>query len=107
MIELIVKAFEWIREKIRQVVKSIFNFALDCVAWFQGIRLRNSDVVFVADANKFADMLGQAPVRDCGIFEGVFDQQTGEITVQRYVASDDVDDETRKTMGGEDLIILE
>lgn len=89
----------FIGEIIAQVIEGIFNFTKHVVGWFRGLSLRRGrDVPFIADGNseQFREMLQHAPEMNVGIFEGVFDEETGEIADYQYFEADEVDERTQK-----------
>ena len=107
IVELIKQAISWIKKVFQFVINGIFNFLAHCVNWFKSLRLdKRKHIPFVGKANEFKEMLGQAPVKDYGIFQGVFDQETEEIVANQFIEADDIDATTRETLGNEDLVVL-
>lgn len=107
IINAIKAAFAFIRNIVRKIVSGILSFAAHVVGWFKSLSLNpNKDVPFLADAEKFKDMLKTAPVKNVGLFEGVYDEQADEITYNQMVEADELDDRTRKVLGNEPLVIL-
>ena len=41
-----------------------------------------------------------------GIFEGVYDEEADEITANRYLDADEVDQKTKDVLGNESLVVL-
>lgn len=89
----------FIGEIVATIIDGIISFAKHVVGWFRGLQLRRGrDIPFIADGNseQFKEMLDHAPEMNVGIFEGVFDEETGEITDYQYLEADQVDAKTRQ-----------
>ena len=107
LIELIKKAFEFIKNIFWRVVNGILNFAKEIVGWFKSLNLKKGqEIPFIAQKELFKDAIKNAPVRNVGIFEGVYDEVTEEITHVEYIVADDLDAQTRKVLGEEELVVL-
>ncbi len=101
-------AFRFVRNLVRYVVQGILNFAKHVVDWFKKIYNLDKErhTPFIADMNKFKDMLNQAPTKNVGIFEGVYDEQANEITYSRELDADSLDDKTKSVLGDNELVVL-
>ena len=107
LLELIKRAFEFIQNIIRRVINGILNFARDVVAKFKSMALKQGqDVPFIANKEAFKQALKQAPVKNVGLFEGVYNEVSDEITFAEYVEADSLDAQTRKVLGQEELVVL-
>lgn len=107
IVDLIKGAIRWIKNLVKRIINGIFSFAQHCVQWFKKQRLdKNKHVPFVADASKFKDMLKTAPVKNVGIFQGVFDEETDEIISNQFIEADALDAKTRSVLGNEELVVL-
>lgn len=109
-IEYIKKAFAYIVNLVRKVINGIINFAKNIVNWFKTLNLvQKRDVPFLANANslEFQKMLKTAPVKDVGIFKGVYNEETNEITHHEFVEADGLDQETKDVLGNENLVVLQ
>lgn len=108
IIDAIKACFRFIRNLIRYVVQGILNFAKDVVGWFKKIYNldQEKDTPFIADASKFKDMLKTAPVKNVGIFQGVYDEEQDEIREHRYIDADAVDNKTKSVLGNDSLVVL-
>jgi hypothetical protein len=109
--ESIINAFKAFFEKVKGIIKSIIakivNFAEQIKKWFKNLSLiKGRHIPFLTKKNEFREMLKKAPVKNIGIFEGVYDEQTDEITEVRYIAADAIDEETRNVMGNQELVVL-
>lgn len=107
LLELIKKAFEYIKNIIRRVINGILNFAKEVVARFKSLGLtQGQDIPFVANKEVFKNALKTAPVKKVGIFEGVYNEVSDEITFAEYVEADSLDAQTRNVLGQEELVVL-
>lgn len=62
IINAIKAAFRYIVNLVRKVINGILNFAKEVVDWFKSLSLNpHKDTPFIADAEKFKDMLKTAP----------------------------------------------
>ncbi len=107
LIELIKSAFAYIKNLIVKVIDKVLNFAADVVNWFRKLMLDpKKDVPFIADAKAFKEKLKNAPVKNVGIFRGVYDEQKDEVTVGEVVSAKDLDSETRRILGNNEVVVL-
>ena len=101
--------FSFIGEIIATIIDGAISFFNHIVGWFKGLKLKKGrDVPFIADANKekFKELIHKAPTKNVGIFEGVYNEDTEEITEYRYLDAEEIDDATRDTLDGEDVVVL-
>ena len=83
------------------------DFFSDVVGWFRKKSLQKGrHTPFVGDKNKIKDILETDTIKDVGIFMGVYDQQTDEITDMAVVVADELDAKTKEVLGNEPLVIL-
>lgn len=109
IIELIKQACAYIKDLVATIIEGCLNFARNVVGWFKKLNLRQGrDVPFIANANQqaFKEMLQKAPVKNVGIFEGVYNEETDEITHYEYIEADDLDQRTQQVLGKEELVVL-
>lgn len=107
LIDLIKGAINYIKNLVKKIITGIFNFIAHCVNWFKSLSLnKNKDVPFIANPEQFKEMLRNAPVKNVGIFEGVFDEELNEITYNQNVEADALDEQTLKTLGQEAIVVL-
>lgn len=107
IIAAIKAAFRYIVNLVRKVIDGILNFATQVVGWLKSLFLNpQKDTPFIADANEFKDMLKTAPRKNVGIFTGVYNEETDEITANRYLEADEVDEKTKEVLGKEPLVVL-
>ncbi len=79
----------------------------DIVGWFKSIDNidKETDTPFIADANKFKDMLGPSSSKK-SILIGVYNKKNDVITHHLLLEADDIDKKTREILGGESLVVL-
>ena len=107
IIDAIKAAFRYIVNLVRKVVHGVLNFCREVVDWVKSLRLNpQEDTPFIANASEFKEMLKTAPKKDVGIFEGVYNEETDEITANRYLDADEVDQKTKNVLGNESLVVL-
>lgn len=107
IINAIKAAFRYIVNLVRKVINGILNFVKEVVNWFKSLRLNpQEDTPFIADAEQFKDMLKTAPKKKVGIFEGVYNEETDEITAHRYLDADELDQKTKDVLENEPLVVL-
>lgn len=99
--------FDGIGELIAWVINGVLSFADYVVDYFKGLILRKGrDVPFIADEHKIADLIHQAPVKDVGIFEATYNEDTNEIENYRALEADEMDPQLKSVLGNEKLVVL-
>lgn len=104
------KAFQWIKNLITKVINGLVNFFSHVVGWFKSLYLnQQTDIPFVINAKspEFKEMLQKAPQKNVGIFQGVYNEQTEEITHHEYIAADALDSQTKNVLGSESMVVLQ
>ncbi len=87
--------FRMIGRALKKLVIRFIEFAKHVINWFKQLSLDpREDTPFVVNAEKMSEMLQNAPVVDCGIFEGVFNEETGTITHHRLIETEELDQQT-------------
>ncbi len=107
----IIEAFKAFMEKVKGIVEKIItkiiNFKNQVVDWFRNLPLiKGRHIPFITNKQEFKEMLKNAPVVEVGIFEGVYDEQTDEITDLRYIGAEEYDEKTESLLENEDLVVL-
>lgn len=107
----IIEAFKAFMEKVKGIVEKIItkiiNFKNQVVDWFRNLPLiKGRHLPFITNKQEFKEMLKNAPVVEVGIFEGVYDEQTDEITDLRYIGAEEYDEKTESLLENEDLVVL-
>lgn len=106
---LISQALGYIKQLFVRIINGVINFINNIVGWFKKLNLKHEeDIPFVLNAKdpQFRAMLKNAPVKNVGIFEGVYNERTEEITHHEYLAADAIDNDTRQTIGNEAIVVL-
>lgn len=106
--------WEWLKgaarafwNAIKRLVAAIVNFFTHVVSYFRNLRLqKNRHKPFVADLSKLKAEINDAPVKNCGIFEGVYDEVTDDIIHTQLVESDTLDAKTQEMLGNDKLVVL-
>ncbi len=91
--------FRLIGRALKRLVIRFIQFFKHVVSWFKQLSLDpQEDTPFIVDAEKMSELLNDAPVVECGIFEGVYNEETNTITHHRLIESDDIDDQTENIL---------
>lgn len=100
------KSLPIIKQVDRRKVNGILVFE-DIVGWFKTIDNldKEVDTPFIADANKFKDVLGPSSSK-IPIVIGVYNEKEDEITHHLLLEADEIDDKTREVLGSEPLVVL-
>lgn len=102
-------AIAHIKNLVKRFIDGCLQFFKDVVNWFKSLKLNQKiHIPFIGNANnkEFRQMLKQAPVKNVGIFQGVYDQETDEIIHHEYIEADSVDEQTYETLKGEPIVVL-
>lgn len=92
---------------IKRLWRAVVNFLTDVVNYFKGLFLKKDrHKPFMADLSKLKAEIKDAPVKNCGIFQGVYDQDTDEIIHTQVVESNSLDAKTREILGNDKLVVL-
>lgn len=111
MIDLIFNAlddfFAGIAELISYVIDGIISIFDHVISYFKGLTLRKGkDIPFIANREQLADLIHNAPVKNLGIFEATYNEDTGEIDNARMLEADEISDEIIDLIGDEKLVVL-
>jgi len=88
-------------------IDGTLDFFSDVVDWFKQKHLQKGrHTPFVGNVNRIKDMLERTPDKQEGIFKGIYDEQTDEITDMAVVVADELDAKTKEVLGNEPLVIL-
>ena len=92
---------------VKTIVTAVLDFVSQVVDYFRNLKLNpQKDIPFVANAEQFKEMIHNAPRKNVGIFEGVYNEETEEITEARYIAADGLDQKTKTVLGDNELVVL-
>lgn len=115
ILDFIKSAFQYIKNLIVKVINRCLNFFNDIVNWFKKIPLiKGKQTPFIAPPETIRKLIKNAPIKNVGIFEeskvgifkGVYDEETNEITHHEYIKADALDEQTKGYLGKEDLVVL-
>ena len=107
LFEKLTDFFDFIGEIIAIIIDGVITLFDHVKCYFRGLNLRRGrDIPFIADENKIADLIHNAPVKDCGIFEATFNEDTQKIENYRLLEADALDDDIRECLGDEKLVVL-
>ena len=99
--------FEFLADIVVNVINGIISMAEHVVGYFKGLKLRKGhDVPFIADETKLSELIHGAPVVDCGIFEGTYNEDTNKIENYRVLEGDELDPKIKETLDKETLVVL-
>lgn len=106
--------WEWLKgaaqsfwNAIKRFVVAVVNFFSHVLNYFKGLHLQKQrHTPFLADLRKLKSEIKNAPVKNCGIFEGVYDEYTDEIIHSQVVESDSLDAKTREILGNDKMVVL-
>ncbi|MCF0186230.1 MAG: hypothetical protein HUJ98_07065 [Bacteroidaceae bacterium] len=107
IIDAIESLFDAIGDLVAWVIDGILSLMDHVVDYFKGLKLRKGkDIPFIADEKKIADLIHKAPERNVGIFEATYNEDTNEIENYRALEADEMDDDLKKVLGKEKLVVL-
>ncbi len=107
LIECIKSALTYLKNFITNVINRVLSFAKDVIKWFKGLFLDpKKDVPFIANTEKLKTLIKNAPVKDFGIFNGVYDEEKDEITHAEVINAKGFDKTTRETLGDNAVVVL-
>lgn len=106
IVSIVKKFFNWIKRKI---LNGILSFFSNIFTFFKGDNLkRGRDIPFVADAKSdmMREAFGFSPSKNVGIFQGVYNEDTEEITRCEYIEADAMDSDANNLLKNNALVIL-
>ncbi len=108
--------FQWIIDAIKSlgrwiinVIQGVINFFTHVISWFKNQKLdKKKDTPFIMKAtDDMKQMLGQAPTKKVGLFEGIYDKNTDNIEYQVLDSTKGYDKKTADILGDEKLVVLQ
>ena len=107
IIDAISDLFDLIGEVISYIIDGVLSLWNHVTAYFKGLKLRKGrDIPFIANQEKLKDIIHQAPVKNVGIFEGTYNEDTDKIENYRMVEADELDPQLKNVLGKEKLVVL-
>lgn len=95
--------FQSVGNVIKKIIRGVLNFAKEVVDYFKSLALDpRKDTPFLIDAETLKEKIKNAPRVDVGIFEGVYNEDTNEITNVRQVEADALDGQTKNVLSKAD-----
>lgn len=96
---------------IKRIVVAVVSLAAHVVNYFADLLKKNlldqrTDKPFIGDYSKLKEAINNAPTRNVGIFRGVYNQETDEITLLENVEANSLDSQTKQTLGNDPLVLL-
>jgi hypothetical protein len=93
---------------LKRIIEGILNFAKHVVNWFKMLNLNPAtQTPFIMDAKNLSSVIAKAPKVDCGIFAGVYDNQSETITECEIIEADKFDSTTKSVLRkAEDGIVV-
>lgn len=99
---------EMVKGMVKTIVTAVVSFKNQVVNWFKTLPLiEGRHIPFISQREDFRTLLNNAPRKKIGIFEGVYDEQTDEISNLQYIAADQLDTQTKQVLGNEPIVVLE
>lgn len=92
---------------VKRLIVFIVNFITHVLDYFKRLFLHaERHKPFIANLSKIKAEFKDAPVKNCGIFEGVYDEVTDDIIHKLIIESDSLDTKTREILGNNKLVVL-
>lgn len=92
---------------VKRLWRAVVNFFKNVVEYFRKLRLdRNKHKPFIADLTQLKPKIKNAPEKNVGIFEGVYNEETDEIEHAQIIEADRLDDKTKDILDNDPLVIL-
>lgn len=99
--------FTALKDFVRTIIQGAISFVKEIVNYFKTLKLvKGKDIPFIANTEQLKEMIKNAPVKNVGIFEATYNEETDEIENARYLAADEIDEETQNVLGNEQLVVL-
>lgn len=101
--------FNYLIETVKKYFVAVLNFMAHVVNYFKNLNLDpNKQTPFVMDAKKLKEMIHNAPVVNCGVFEAVYNENTEELESYRHISSNQLDAQTRDILSKDEdgLVVL-
>lgn len=107
LLSLIFGAVAAVAKFVIRVIIGVLNFVKNILEKFCNRYLNpNIHTPFMGNAHAIKGMLKNAPVRNVGIFTGLYNHQTEQIEELEVEEADQMDQKTKKVLGNEPLVIL-
>lgn len=109
MLQWLIDAVKAIGKWVIDLIQGVINFFTHVLSWFKKQNLdQKKDTPFIMKADdNMKQMLGQAPTKKVGIFEGVYNKDTDNIEYQVLDSTQGYDKKTADILGDEKLVVLQ
>lgn len=109
MLQWLIDVVKAIGKWVIDLIQGVINFFTHVISWFRQRNLdKKKDTPFIMKADdNMKQSLGQAPTKKVGLFEGVYDKNTDEITYRVLDSTQGYDKKTADILGDEKLVVLE
>lgn len=105
--KLFSEVLTWLNNILKKIINGVINFTHEVVDYFKKLLLDpKKHTPFIANMNSFKEILKNAPVKNVGLFQGVYNQQTDKFENLQQIEADGLDQKTKDVLGKEDLVIL-
>lgn len=94
-------------DSIKRIWRAIVRLAVEVVQFFRNLRLDpNKQKPFIGDYSKLKEAIKNTPVKDAGIFRGVYNEVSDSIEVLEGVEANSLDEQTKHVLGSDPLVVL-
>lgn len=110
VLSLIKNAVGSIIRLIQRFIHGVLSFYTHIVDWFKKYNLQaGRDIPFVVENHKVKDLLDVAPKHSCGVFKGVYNEETDSITHHEFIGAEKLDEETKSVLNKstEGIVVLQ
>lgn len=91
--------FNIVKKFVVTIIAGVLDFASEIINWFRGLCLDpKKQTPFIVDANRMQELIKEAPVVDCGIFEGVYNEETNKIDHYKEIQADSLNPRAREVL---------
>ena len=95
---------------VQRFIYGILSFEEHIVHWFQKYYLQaGRDIPFLIEGRYLKEQLTKATQYDCGIFKGIYNEETDSITHHEFLGAEKLDSETKEVLQSaeEGLVVLQ
>jgi hypothetical protein len=106
----IINAVKSIYRLVQRFIYGILSFKKHIVDWFQKYHLQaGRDFPFLVEGRYLKEKLHTAPKYSCGIFKGIYNEETDSITHHEFIGAEKLDSETKEVLQSaeEGLVVLQ
>lgn len=105
--ELFRNALSFIKNIVITIIRGVLNFTQQVINYFKNLNLdQRKHIPFIANKSYFKDQVKNAPVVDCGIFQGVYNEVIDDFEHVNEIKADSLDEQTKNILGKQELVVL-